>query len=160
MIGFESVNQSFFADGNVLFVAFRVRYLHADCFIYIEQPNQGALIHAFEAYCLAIGSECRPLGKELLAKDKVEVWNKIKMLTIISKWESEITAANIKRFVAVLSGYPVYALSEINSLDGFTGGRGLAYAFELVRIGRFRIENLSDDVLGGKTLISLPSKAV
>ncbi|MNC63868.1 hypothetical protein D3C75_1140250 [compost metagenome] len=82
------------------------------------------------------------------------------MLSIISRWKDQITSENLKKFVAALDGYPVYSLSEIEKIDAFAGGRGQAYAFEMVRIGKFRIDSLNSEMITNGVLIKLISKGV
>lgn len=155
LLSFEAINQEFRSEGKALFVAFRVRYLHSDCLIYIMPPNQDDLVKAFEDYCLAVGCESKPLGREVLANAKVEIWNKVKMLLFIAKWENDINSSNIRGFVNAVSGYAAYSVSEFQKLSGFAGGRGLAFAFEMVRIGKFRLDTLCDEAISGRTLIHI-----
>lgn len=160
IVDFDAVNQMFCWEGKALFVAFRIRYLYGDCFAYIDQLGQGALVKAFENYCSAIGSVCKPLGNEILAESRIEIWNRLKMLSIISRWKDQLTTENLKKFVAALDGYPMYSLSEIEKIEAFAGGRGQAYVFELVRIGKFRLDSLNNEMITGGTLIKLILKGV
>jgi hypothetical protein len=159
-VDFESINKAFCWEGKSLFVAFRVRYLHSDCFIYIDHSGQDALVRAFEDYCSVVGGVCKPLRAETLVGARFEVWNRLKMLSVISRWQNEITSDNIRRFIAELNGFPFYSLSEIEKLEAFSNGRGHAYAFELVRIGRFRIDSLANEMITGRTLIKLKPEGV
>jgi hypothetical protein len=160
LVEFDAVNKNFCWEGKMLFIAFRISYLHGDCFAYIDQPSQPSLIKAFENYCSTIGSVCKPLGNEVIAASKIEIWNRLKMLSIISRWKDQITSENLKKFVAALDRFSTYSLSEIEKIDAFAGGRGQAYAFEMVRIGRFRIDTLNSEMITNGVLIKLISKGV
>ena len=74
-------------------------------------------------------------------------------MSFIIRWRDEITAVNIKHFVFNCSHCASCALSDFDRLDGFGDGRGLAFALELVRIGRFQLPSLREQLIGGRTIV-------
>lgn len=155
---FCPVNQYFKSSEAKLFVAFRACYMTRDCFLYVAKPSCEATIKEFEAYCSVAGVACKQIGGELVDSVKFEVWNRLKILSMIARWREELTENNVRHFLLSLKGYSSCAIGDIEKLEGYEGGRGVAYALELVRVGKFQLDEMQKRMISGKTIISfLPS---
>lgn len=153
LLSFVPVNKFFKTTEGRLFVAFKLGYLNSETFVYVAESGMDSVVQAFEQYCSALGVDSKRLGREVISKDKFEVWNRFKILSFIIRWRDEITAVNIKHFVFNCSHCASCALSDFDRLDGFGDGRGLAFALELVRIGRFQLPSLREQLIGGRTIV-------
>ncbi|MBC8982340.1 hypothetical protein IAI52_19005 [Pseudomonas lurida] len=153
LLSFEPVNKVFKTTEGRLFVAFKLGYLNSETFVYFAEAGTDKVVQAFEQYCSALGMDSKLLGREIISKEKFEVWNRFKILSFIVRWKDEITAANLKLFVFNLSHCTSCSLSNFDRLDGFGDGRGLAFALELVRIGRFQLPSLREQLIGGRTIV-------
>ncbi|MDB5995100.1 MAG: hypothetical protein JWP42_2236, partial [Pseudomonas sp.] len=96
--------------------------------------------------------------REVVNGGKFEVWNRFKILSFIARWKDEITAVNVKRFIFSLSHCPSCTLGSFDQLDGFSDGRGLAFALELVRIGTFQLPSLQERLISSSTVVVCSSK--
>ncbi|MBV4482621.1 hypothetical protein [Pseudomonas khavaziana] len=158
LIRFVPVNKVFKTAEGRLFVAFKLVYLNSETLVYFAEPGTDRVVQAFEEYCSALGMLSKILGREIINDERFEVWNRFKILSFIVRWKDEITDANLKLFVFSLSHSASCALSNFDRLDGFGDGRGLAFALELVRIGKFNLPSLREQLIGGSTIVVCSSK--
>lgn len=158
LISFIPVNKVFKTTDGRLFVAFKLVYLNSETLVYIAESGQEAVEQAFEKCCLAVGITSKRLGREVIKDAKFEVWNRFKILSFITRWKDEITAENVKRFIFSLGHCSSCALNSFDQLDGFAEGRGLAFALEMVRIGKFQLPSLHERMIASSTVVVCSSK--
>lgn len=158
LVSFIPVNKVFNAADGRLFVAFKLVYLNSETLVYIAESGKDEVVQAFEQCCSAVGVASKRLGWEVVNDGKFEVWNRFKILSFITRWKDEITAENVKKFVFGLSHCSSYALSSFDQLDGFGDGRGVAFALEMVRIGKFQMPSLHERLITSSTLVVCSSK--
>lgn len=158
LISFIPLNKVFETTDGRLFVAFKLVYLNSETLVYVAESGKDKVVQAFEQCCSAIGMASKRLGREVVNDGRFEVWNRLKILSFIARWKDEITAENVKRFVFGLSHCSSCALSSFDQLDGFSDGRGLAFALEMVRIGKFQLPSLHERLITSSTVVVCSSK--
>lgn len=158
LISFIPVNKVFKTADGRLFVAFKLVYLNSETLVYIAEAGADKVAQAFEQCCLAMGMASKRLGREVLNDGKFEVWNRIKILSFIERWKDEITAENVKKFIFSLGHCSSCALGSFDKFDGFSDGRGLAFALEMVRIGKFQLPSLHERSIASSTVVVCSSK--
>ncbi|WP_237882425.1 hypothetical protein [Pseudomonas sp. PGPR40] len=158
LLSFTPVNKVFKTTDGRLFVAFKLVYLNSETLVYIAESGLETVEKAFEQCCQAVGVASKRLGQEVINNAKFEVWNRFKILSFITRWKDEITAENVKRFVFSLSHCSSCALDSFDQLDGFSDGRGLAFALEMVRVGKFQLPSLHERWIASNTLVVCSSK--
>jgi hypothetical protein len=158
IVSFVPVNQIFQTIDGRLFIAFKLEYLNSETLVYIAEPGRDEVVQAFEKCCSALGVASKCLGREVVNDGRFEVWNRFKILSFITRWKDEITAENVRKFVFSLSHCSSCALSSFDQLDGFSDGRGLAFALEMVRIGKFQLPSLHERLIASNTVVICSSK--
>jgi hypothetical protein len=158
LISFIPLNKIFETTDGRLFVAFKLEYLSSETLVYIAESGRDEVVQAFEQYCSVLGMTSKRLGREVVNDGRFEVWNRFKILSFITRWKDEITAENVKKFVFGLCHYSSCALSSFDQFDGFSDGRGLAFALEMVRIGKFKIPSLHERLITSNTVVICSSK--
>jgi hypothetical protein len=158
LASFIPINKFFKTTDGCLFVAFKLVYLNSETLVYIADTGKDEVAHAFEQCCSAMGLTSKRLGQEVVNDGKYEVWNRFKIMSFITRWKDEITAENVKRFVFGVSHCCTCTLSSFDQLEGFSDGRGLAFALEMVRVGKFQLPSLHERLINSNTLVVTSSK--
>lgn len=158
LISFAPVNKVFKIPEGSLFVAFKLEYLNSEVLAYIAESGREAVEEAFAKCCSAMGVTSKRLGQEVIRDAKLEVWNRLKILSLITRWKHEITAVSIMEFIFSLNNCSSCALNAFDEFDGFNDGRGQAFALEMVRIGKFQLPSLQDRLIAGSTVVVCSTK--
>ncbi|MBY8972728.1 hypothetical protein J1G33_20235 [Pseudomonas sp. P867] len=153
LLSFIPVNKVFKTTDGALFVAFKLVYLNSEVLVYVAELGVEKVEQAFEQCCAAIGMSSRHIGTGVSGDKRFEVWNRFKILAFISRWRDDITAKNVKEFILALRNCSSCALSSFESIEGFSDGRGFAFALEMVRIGRFNIPSMHDRLINRKAVV-------
>lgn len=155
---FAPLNKVFTTMNGRIFVAFKLIYLNSETLVYIAEPGKDEVAQAFEQCCSAMGVASKRLGREVLNEGKFEIWNRIKILSFVARWRDEITTENMKSFILSVSDFSSLTLNSFDQLTGFSDGRGLAMALEMVRIGKFQLPSLHERLITSSTIVVPSSK--
>jgi hypothetical protein len=153
LLSFVPENSVFKTDGGKLFIAFKLSYANSETLVYIADPRADAVSDALIKYCTVMGLGSRGIGQEVISEAKFEIWNRLKILSLIGRWREDLTAENLKKFLLCLKGCASCSLGSFEQMDGFNNGRGLAFALEMVRVGRFQLPSLHERSLAMTTPI-------
>ncbi|MFK3797081.1 hypothetical protein [Pseudomonas sp. NPDC088444] len=153
LLSFEPLNKPFKTDGGSLRISFKLEYLNEDVLAYVAGPGNEAVEDAFEKACAAIGIKTRRIGQDPVSASRIEVWNRLKTLALITRWRHDITADSVKRFIFDLNCESQCLLGDFDQLVGFEDGKGVAFGLEMVRAGRFCLPSLREKALSHKSVI-------
>lgn len=153
LVNFVPLNKPFETDQGSLRISFKLEYLNEDVLAYVVGQGNEAVEDAFEKACSAIGIKTRRIGQDPVSASRIEVWNRLKILTFITRWRHDITADSVKRFLFDLNCESQCLLRDFDQLIGFGDGKGVAFGLELVRAGRFYLPSLRETALSHKSVI-------
>lgn len=154
VISYQAINRWYDGDDFSLFVAFYVRFMERDHFIYIPDERRPEAAQAFEKYAKGLNVVATPIAQLDKPQDEVEFWNKIKMMCVITRFRDKLTARNLTQFSRSLHVREL-TIEELECSQEYPESEALAYAFEMVRIGSFSLSKMKDELLNGYSVISL-----
>ncbi|MFJ3483281.1 hypothetical protein ACIPL1_07825 [Pseudomonas sp. NPDC090202] len=154
VVSFEATNRWFDHDSGAIYIAYYVRYIDCDCFLYVPNPSRTMAMQALAKYAKSFSVRLSPLMPEKSPFNETLFWNRVNMLSVLVSVRDKLSSRNLKKFASSIRGSEV-SVGELERMSAYSNQEAIAYAFELVRIGYFSISSLGDELLSSSSVLKV-----